>query len=176
MCALGVATVASAKRPECHAPSGVRVNDYSSKVNAHGYSPRDVQRDKILGFWEFLGWAKWQNGGAGGGGKWVARDVLSGSDEWLPLSGQGEDTRHDVIVFSHLIPAEMNGSWCADNLIPEIGARNHLRGAEVVTMSDEVRDGIAQWPVYWLDNHARGASVKRLGDAAKVCAEVAANV
>lgn len=165
--AQGISTVTSTgHRPECHAPSGVRVNDYSAKVNARGYSPRDVQRDKILAFWESLGWAKWQKGGKGGGGRWVARDVLSGSDEWLPLAGQGEDTRHDVIVFSHVIPAEDSGAWCACGLIPERGARNHLRGAaRIEDMPDDVTDAIATWPAFWFANYARAASVKRLTPA-----------
>lgn len=154
---------ASASRPECHAPSGVRVNDYSAKVNARGYSPRDVQRDKILAFWESQGWARWQSGGAGGGGKWLARDVLSGSDEWLPLSGQGEDTQHDVIVFSHVIPAEHGGAWCACNIIPEVGARNHLRGAQSVSLSRNVKRQMSTWPAYWFANYARAASVERMG-------------
>jgi len=159
-------------RPECHAPSGIRVNDYSAKVNAHGYSPRDVQRDKILAFWEAQGWARWQNGGAGGGGQWLARDVLSGSDEWLPLAGQGEDTRHDVIVFSHVIPAEQHGAWCACNIVPEVGARNHLRGAARPTLTREVKRAMSEWPTYWMSNYARAASVKRLGaNVARILAD-----
>ena len=59
----GVATVCSTGRPECHAPSGYKVTDYSGANGA-----RDRMRDMVLAFWEAQGIAQWRNGGAGGGG------------------------------------------------------------------------------------------------------------
>lgn len=148
---------AKVSRPECHAPSTVRVNDLSDKADKSGTSPRAKARARILAFWESQGWAMVDEAG-----QWVARDVVNGGTKWLPLSEQGEDTRHDVIVFSHVIPAEWSGAWCACNVVPETGNTNHLRGAARPTLTLAGESGIRQWGRFWATRYARSASLARL--------------
>lgn len=74
--ATGITTVFSPDRPECHAPSGFTVRDYSGSCpcatckdfrkaggegrgpGCKGTTPRDVQRSAILAFWESQGVAR----------------------------------------------------------------------------------------------------------------------
>lgn len=162
--AIGVTTVASAHRVECHAPSGYTVRDYSGKPAANGIAPRDRQRDVILAFWESQGVARWQNGGNGGGGQWLVRDMVNGGDTWLPLARLGESDRADRAEFSHVRAAQRGGAWCACNLLPEVGALNAARGdANVTALSPGARAVLAAWPAWWRENSARKASLARLG-------------
>lgn len=154
----GPASVCSDVRPECHAPSGYSVRDYSGANGA-----RDRQRDMILAFWEAQGVARWRNGGAGGGGRWYVRDMAQGGAEWLPLAGQGDAGRADVAEFSHVRSARNGGAWCACNLIPECGAVNAARGdADVTDLPHAARALLAAWPEWWRANIARKASLARL--------------
>ena len=156
----GPATVCSDVRPECHAPSGYSVRDFSGANGA-----RDRQRDMILAFWESRGMARWQNGGAGGGGRWYVRDAAQGAAEWLPLATAGDAGRADVAEFSHVRSAANNGAWCACGLVAESGAVNAARGDRDMT-ADEVpaawRATLDAWPAYWRENVARKASLARL--------------
>ena len=161
--AIGVTTVKSASRVECHAPSGFTVRDYSAKPAANGIAPRDRMRDVILSFWESQGVARWQCGGAGGGGRWMVRDMVNDGAEWLPLAGQGEGMRADRAEFSHIRSACNGGAWCACNLLPENGAVNAARGdANVSTLSPSARAVLAAWPAYWRKYVARKASKARV--------------
>lgn len=154
----GPATVCSTIRPECHAPSGYSVRDYSGANGA-----RARQRDMVLAFWEAQGVARWQRGGAGGGGRWMVRDMAQGGAEWLPLASQGDAGRADVAEFSHIVSAANHGAWCACNLIPENGAVNAARGdADVTDLPPAARALIAAWPMWWRENVARKASLARL--------------
>lgn len=154
----GPASVCSDVRPECHAPSGYSVRDYSGANGA-----RDRQRDMILAFWEAQGVARWQRGGAGGGGRWMVRDMAQGGAAWLPLAGQADAGRADVAEFSHVRSAAQGGAWCACNLIPECGAVNAARGdANVTDLPDAARVLLAAWPAWWRANVARKASLARL--------------
>lgn len=161
----GVTTVVSSKRPECHAPSGYRVNDYSAKPATTGISPRDRQRDMVLLFWESQGVARYRTGGAGGGGRWEVRDVINpeASGEWFPLAGQGEDMRADMAVFSHMRAADCGGAWCACNIVPEVGAFNHARGNVNAPLTPAARALLMAWPDWWRKHYARPASLARLG-------------
>lgn len=159
----GVTSVCSTVRPECHAPSGFTVRDYSAKPAANGIAPRDRQRDVILRFWESQGVARWQNGGAGGGGRWLVRDMVNGGDVWLPLAGQSDAGRADVAEFSHVRSADNGGAWCACNLLPESGAVNAARGnSNVTTLSPSATAVLAAWPAWWAKHEARKASLARL--------------
>lgn len=156
----GVTTVCSDVRPECHAPSGYSVRDYSGANGA-----RDRQRDMILAFWEAQGMARWVSGGAGGGGRWYVRDAAQGAAEWLPLATTGDAGRADVAEFSHVRSARNGGAWCACGLVAESGAVNAARGDR--DMSDDDipaawRATLAAWPAYWRANAARKASLARL--------------
>jgi hypothetical protein len=169
--AYGAVTIRSARtaafpkgRPECHAPSGFSVKDYSgAPAKGKDYSPRDVQRDTILAFWESQGVARWVNGGAGGGGRWMVRDMVNGGGEWLPLASQGEARRAGVGEFSHVVSTRNGGAWCACNLLPESGATNAARGdANITELSPGARAVLAAWPAWWSANKARPASLARL--------------
>jgi hypothetical protein len=162
--AQGVTTVKSVSRVECHAPSGFTVRDYSAKPAANGVAPRDRQRDTILAFWEAQGVARWVNGGAGGGGRWEARDMVNGGAEWLPLATRDSAGRADTIEFSHLRAAVNGGAWCACNLLPEVGSVNASRPARenVRHLSPGARAVLAAWPTWWRENVARKASLARL--------------
>lgn len=162
--AQGVTTVNSTHRPECHAPSGYSVRDYSGKPAANGVAPRDRQRDTILAFWEAQGIARWQGDIANGGGsRWYVRDMVNGGDAWLPLARQGEDARADRAELSHVRSAANGGAWCACNLLPENGAVNAARGdANVTTLTPAARAVLAAWPAWWRANVARKASLARL--------------
>lgn len=154
----GPASVCSTIRPECHAPSGYSVKDYSGANGA-----RDRQRDMILAFWEAQGVARWVNGGKGGGGRWMVRDMVNGGAEWLPLAGQGDAGRADVAEFSHVRSANNGGAWCACNLLPENGAVNAARGdMDVTDLTPGARALLAAWPAWWTANVARKASLARL--------------
>lgn len=154
----GPASVCSTVRPECHAPSGYSVRDYSGANGA-----RDRQRDMILAFWEAQGWAMWRNGGAGGGGRWYVRDAAQGGAEWLPLAGRDDAGRADVAEFSHVRSAANGGAWCACNLLPECGAVNAARGdADMSDLPMSARALLAAWPEWWRENVARKASLARL--------------
>lgn len=157
--AQGITTVNSHARPECHAPSGYSVKDYSG---ANG--SRDRQRQMILDFWESQGMAKWVNGGKGGGGRWFVRDNAQGAAEWLPLATQ-DSGRADTAEFSHVISAANSGAWCACNLVGEAGAFNLARGDANITwdgLSHAWAATLAAWPAYWEANVARKASLARL--------------
>lgn len=155
----GVVTVCSSVRPECHAPSGYTVRDFSGANGA-----RDRQRDMILAFWEAQGVARWQNGGAGGGGRWLVRDLVNGGAEWLPLATREAVGRADVAEFSHIRAAANGGAWCACNLLPESGATNAARGdRDIRDLSPSARALLAAWPAWWRENIARKASLARLG-------------
>lgn len=157
--AMGVTTVASATRVECHAPSGFTVRDFSGANGA-----RDRQRDMILRFWESQGVARYRTGGAGGGGAWYVRDVVNGGAEWLPLATRDSVGRADCAEFSHVRSAERGGAWCACNLLPENGATNLARGGvNMSNLSPSARALLAAWPSWWRENVARKASLKRLG-------------
>lgn len=158
--AIGVVTVRSASRVECHAPSGFTVRDYSGKPAANGIAPRDRQRGVILAFWEAQGIARYNRRA---GGVWQVRDLVHGGDRWLPLATQGEEVRADRAVFSHVRAAASGGAWCACNLLPENGATNHARGEhDMRTLSPSARAVLAAWPVWWRENVARRASLARL--------------
>lgn len=160
--AMGPVTVSSAEGVECHAPSGYSVRDYSGANGA-----RDRQRDMILAFWEAQGMARWQNGGAGGGGRWYVRDAAQGGAEWLPLAGQGDAGRADVAEFSHIRSARNGGAWCACCLVAESGAVNAARGDRDMTDAEVPtawRATLAAWPTYWRANVARKASLARLAN------------
>lgn len=160
--AYGVTTVRSAHRPECHAPSGYRVNDYSAKPAANGIAPRERMYDMVLDFWQTMGVARYNRRA---GGVWEVRDVINpqASGEWFPLAGQGEDTRSDRAVFSHMVPSSQYGAFCACNIVPEVGAFNHARGDRKAPLTPAARALLAAWPTFWQDNYARPASLKRLG-------------
>lgn len=159
----GVTSVCSTVRPECHAPSGFTVRDYSAKPAANGIAPRDRMRDVILAFWESQGVARWQNGGAGGGGRWLVRDMVNGGDVWLPLAGQSDAGRADVAEFSHVISANNGGAWCACNLLSESGAVNAARGdSNITTLSPSALAVLRGWPAWWRKHEARKASLARL--------------
>jgi hypothetical protein len=163
--ARGVTCVHSATRPECHAPSGYSVKDYSGKPAANGIAPRDRMRDTILAFWEAQGVARYQTGGAGGGGRWMVRDILHDASVWMPLAGQGEESRATHAELSHVRACERGGAWCAGNLLPENGADNAARGSRDIPASDltaGARALLAAWPAYWRENYARPASLARL--------------
>jgi hypothetical protein len=154
----GIATVCSDARPECHAPSGFKVTDYSGANGA-----RDRMRDMVLAFWEAQGVAQWRNGGAGGGGRWYVRDMAQGGAEWLPLARKGEESRADVAEFSHLRSAANGGAWCACNLMPESGAVNLARGdRDVSDIPPAMVAVLRAWPAWWTANVARKASLARL--------------
>lgn len=162
--AMGITTVKSAHRVECHAPSGYSVRDYSGKPASTGISPRDRMRDIILAFWEEQGVAVYRTGGAGGGGRWYVRDMVNGGDTFYPLATQGEGDRADRWEFSHVRSTDNGGAWCACNLLPEVGAFNAARGsANVTTLSPSARAVLAAWPAYWHKHVARKASLARLG-------------
>lgn len=161
--AQGVTTVKSSHRVECHAPSGYTVRDYSAKPAANGIAPRDRMRDIILAFWEAQGVARYVTGGAGGGGRWMMRDMVNGGDAWLPMAGQSDAGRADVAEFSHVKSARNGGAWCACNMLPESGAVNAARGdANVSDLSPSARAVLAAWPMWWRENVARKASLARL--------------
>lgn len=156
----GATTVCSTIRPECHAPSGYSVRDYSGANGA-----RARQRDTILAFWEAQGMARWQRGGAGGGGRWMVRDNAQGAAEWLPLAGQGDAGRADVAELSHVRSARNGGAWCGCGLVAESGAVNAARGDADMSdadLSDAWRATLAAWPAWWRANVARKASLARL--------------
>lgn len=154
----GAMTVCSSVRPECHAPSGYSVKSFSGANGA-----RARQRDMVLAFWESQGVARWQNGGAGGGGRWLVRDVVNGGAEWLPLAGAGETDRADRAEFSHVRSAANGGAWCGCGLLPESGAVNAARGdADMTDLSPSARALLVAWPTWWAENAARPASLKRL--------------
>ena len=156
----GVTTVCSTQRPECHAPSGFKVNDYSGANGA-----RDRMRDMILAFWESQGMAEWRNGGAGGGGRWYVRDNAQGGAEWLPLADATTAGRADVAEFSHVRSARNGGAWCACGLVAESGAVNLARGDRDMSAADlspAWRACLAAWPAYYRANVARKASLARL--------------
>lgn len=161
----GVTTVCSKVRPECHAPSGYSVKDYSAKLASTGIAPRDRMRDMILGFWETQGVARYVTGGKGGGGRWQVRDLVNGGAEWLPLADGTEwgSGRAQVAEFSHIVSTNNGGAWCACNLLPESGATNAARGdVNVTTLSPSARALLAAWPAYWTKHYARKASLARL--------------
>lgn len=157
----GCSTVCSTTRPECHAPSGYSVRDYSG---ANG--SRDRQRDMILAFWEAQGIARWQGDIANGGGsRWYVLDVLGDGVTWLPLARQDETGRADRAELSHVVSAANGGAWCACGILPERGNANHARGDQNMTaheMTDLAHDVLAAWPAWWEENVARKASLKRL--------------
>lgn len=163
--AAGITTVYSAERPECHAPSGYSVRDYSGKPASTGISPRDRHRATILAFWESQGVAVWRKGGAGGGGAWYVRDMLHDASVWLPLATQGVEGRADYAELSHVRSCENGGAWCACNVVPENGAMNAARGSRDVpadALTPGVRALLAAWPAWWRENVARKASLARL--------------
>ena len=155
----GPATVRSAGgRVECHAASGYTVRDFSGANGA-----RDRQRDMILAFWEAQGVARYVTGGAGGGGRWMVRDMVNGGDTWLPLAGREDSGRSDVAEFSHVVSAAHEGAWCACNLLPETGSVNANRGdADMTDLPMGARAVLAAWPAWWRANVARKASLARL--------------
>lgn len=155
----GIATVCSTARPECHAPSGFKVTDYSGANGA-----RDRMRDMVLAFWESQGVARWQGDIANGGGsRWYVRDLVNGGETWLPIARQGEDSRADRAEFSHIKSARNGGAWCACNLLPESGAMNAARGdADMADLPMAARALLAAWPAWWRANVARKASLARL--------------
>lgn len=156
----GMTTVCSDARPECHAPSGFSVRDFSGANGA-----RARQRDMILAFWEAQGMARWQSGGAGGGGRWYVRDNAQGASEWSPLAAQGDAGRADVAEFSHVRSAANGGAWCACGLVAESGAVNAARGDRDMSdaeLSPAWRATLAAWPTWWQENVARKASLARL--------------
>ena len=155
----GYATVCSDVRPECHAPSGYSVRDFSGANGA-----RDRQRDMILAYWEACGVARWQGDIANGGGsRWYVRDLVNGGDALLPIARQGEDSRADRSEFSHVVSTDNGGAWCACNLLPESGATNAARGSrDVSDLSDEAEALLASWPAWWAEHAARPASLKRV--------------
>ena len=155
----GPASVCSSVRPECHAPSGFTVRDFSGANGA-----RDRQREMILAFWESQGVARWQGDIANGGGsRWYVRDMVNGGDAWFPIARQGEDSRADRGEFSHVRSASNGGAWCACNLLPECGAINAARGdADMTELSPAARALLAAWPAWWRENVARKASLARL--------------
>ena len=159
----GVVTVCSTDRPECHAPSGYTVRDYSGKATSAGISPRDRQRDMILAFWHSQGIAEFRTGGASGGGRWYVRDMVNDGGTWLPLASRGEEGRADTAEFSHIRSAANGGAWCACNLLPECGAINAARGvANITTLPMAARAVLAAWPAWWRVNAARKASLARV--------------
>lgn len=165
MDAYGISTVSSSVRPECHAPSGYSVRDYSAKAAPNGVSPRDRQRDIILAFWESRGVARWRAGGAGGGGRWEARDLINPTlaGRWLPLATRADVGRSDRIEMSHVVPSRACGAWCACNVVPEVGAVNAARGDAMVSdMTPDARALLDAWPAWWRAHVARKASLERL--------------
>lgn len=160
--AMGVTTVASATRPECHAPSGYAINDYSAKPAANGIAPRERMMDMVLDFWQSQGVARYNRRA---GGVWEVRDVInpSAAGEWFPLAGQCEDRRGDRAVFSHMRACAKGGAWCACNVVPEVGAFNHSRGNQNAPLTPAARALLAAWPTFWEHNYARPASLRRLG-------------
>lgn len=159
----GAHSVCSADRPECHAPSGFSVKDYSGKPASNGITPRDRQRATILAFWESRGIAEWRKGGANGGGAWWAIDVVSG--EWMPLAQQGEDARANRIEFSHIRSNANGGAWCACNVVPENGATNLARGDKDLPLDELpgwMLDTLSKWHGHFIANVARKASLARL--------------
>ena len=171
----GPASVCSDVRPECHAPSGYSVRDYSGANGA-----RDRQRDMILAFWEAQGMARRQCVACGSAdvtdagmcrvcrtftARWYVRDAAQGGADWLPLAGQGDAGRADVAEFSHVRSAANGGAWCACGLVAESGAVNAARGDRDMTDAEVPaawRATLAAWPAYWRANVARKASLARL--------------
>lgn len=156
----GTATVCSTERPECHAPSGYSVKDYSGKPAANGIAPRDRQRAVILAFWEEQGIARYNRRA---GGVWEVRDMVNGGDAWLPIAGQADAGRADRAEFSHIRACANGGAWCACNVLPENGATNAARGDRDVTdLTMSARAVLAAWPAWFRANVARKASLARL--------------
>lgn len=151
----GPATVCSDQRPECHAPSGYTVRDFSGANGA-----RDRQRDMILAYWQAAGVARYNRRA---GGVWEVRDVVNGGASWLPLAGKGEESRADRAEFSHVRSAHNGGAWCACNLLPESGATNAARGdANMSDLPMSARALLAGWGAWWKANAARKASLARI--------------
>lgn len=159
--ARGVTTVYSTgDRVECHAASGFTVRAFSGKPAKNGIAPRDRQRDMILAFWVAQGVARYNKRA---GGVWEARDLMHDGSAWMPLAGQGDAGRSDVIELSHVRSAHNGGAWCACNLIPENGAVNAARGdADMRDLNPAARALLAAWPAWWRENAARPASLARL--------------
>lgn len=162
MSARGITSVMSDERPECHAPSGYRVNDYSAKAAKNGVSPRDRVTGQIIAAWAAAGIARFFPGGANGGGEWRALDAVNGGTEFLPFAGQGEDMRGDRIVFSHVIPSSHGGAYCACNILPEAGSANHARGDVMPDVHVSGQQSLEMWPTVWASDYARPASLARL--------------
>ncbi len=151
--AIGVTTVASASRVECHAPSSFSVRDLSGANGA-----RDRVNAQMMAFWEAQGIAR---KGAEG---WEVRDVLTGDGSvWLPMSSGGGTGRADVAERSHVRAARNGGAYCPCNVLPESGAVNAARGdANVSDLPIAARAVLAAWPSWWRENVARKASLARL--------------
>lgn len=162
-----------ARRPECHAPSGYRHDSYSGAVSAAGYSPRELQEGKILTFWVSLGWAEQRsevrvNPDTGEEYLvwfWYVLDVLSAEPAFLRLASNPEESAStDFAVFSHIIPSAQCGAFCGCNLIPEMGARNLMRGDAPMTLPREVSRGVAGWVQWFLSSsYVKRSTLKRLG-------------
>lgn len=153
-------TVVSRYGVECHAPSGYATTDYSGSNGS-----RARQRDMILAYWEAQGVARWQSGGAGGGGQWMVRDNYQDGAEWLPLASFGEAGRADRAELSHVISAANGGAWCACGIVAEVGAVNMSRGDQNMSdseLSPAWRGVLRGWHAYWVENIARKASLARL--------------
>lgn len=155
--ALGARTVTSDERPECHAPSGYAHHSFSASNGA-----RARQVDMILAFWESQGVARYNRRA---GGVWEARDVVNSAyaGEWFPMAGQGEDTRADRIVFSHVRSVANDGAFCGCGVLPEIGAANNARGeVNMASLSPSALALVGAWEAWWRANAARPASLARL--------------
>ncbi len=150
---VGVTTVASAVRVECHAPSTFSVRDLSGSNGA-----RDRVLAQMFDFWQSVGIAR---KGAEG---WEVRDVLTGDGAtWLPVSAAGGTGRADVAERSHIVAAANGGAFCPCNVLPESGAVNAARGdANVTDLPMAARAVLAAWPSWWRENVARKASLARL--------------
>lgn len=161
--AMGFATVASSRGPECHAAT------YYTAKSVQG-KRRRVLREAILTFWQAQCVAVPHCPGEDACGSadcdadtWHARDVVTDTGLFYAVAASGEQHRADRIEMSHVVSAYNSGAWCACNVVPERGAGNAARGDDDMrNPSMSARAILAAWPAYWRANLARKASLARL--------------
>lgn len=171
--AQGVTTINSTTRPECHAPSGHSVKDYSGANGA-----RARQTGMVLDYWQAMGVLRtscprnsscpvFADSGACDVGGMHVRDVVNPylAGMWFPLAGQDSTGRATRAELSHVIASANGGAYCACGLLPESGARNASRGDRdmiVESLPASALSLLNGWPAYWTANVARKASLARL--------------
>lgn len=143
------ATVTTDARPECHAPTGVRREDYSGKNGSR------AKRDgMVFDYWCAMGVAY----ADAVTGDWFAQDVVNGGTEFLPWSdGSGDPETGNYsptrVVFSHVRSAENDGAACGCGMLPESAASNTMRGGANIAADDLPPMAVRlleEWPAYWM--------------------------